>query len=513
MAIADAYAQLVRTGSEFQINSYTTGNQNDPSIGVDADGDFVVAWNAAHEGGLGLYDIVAARFNSTGTLLGAEFWSTPTPRASSGVPRWRSRATATSSSFGRASDRWAGPSTTLCSGSASAPSATPLGSEFQISAYTIYSTVPKIASDPDGDFVVAWQAPDGYSSVGVFARRFSSAGTGLATEFRVNTFTVSVQGAPAVALDAGGDFVIAWESFIQDQSVFGVFAQRFDSAGTTQGIEFQVNSYTTSDQKSAAIAAQADGDFVIAWQSRNQDSSNYGIFARRFTSAGTAQASEFQVNVFTTAYQIYPGVAAGDAGDFVVTWVSQSQDGSSGGVFARRVSSASGPFGPEFQVNSWTSNRQLGRAIDSDGSGDFVIAWRNEDPQDGDGNGVFAQRVSAPPLAILDVDGSGAIEPLADGLLILRHHFGFSGATLTNGAVGANCARCAAGEITAYLNGLGLTLDIDNNSALDPLTDGLLVLRFLFGFTGTTLTNGAVAGNCVTRCDPASILAYLQTLD
>jgi hypothetical protein len=35
----------------------------------------------------------------------------------------------------------------------------------------------------------------------------------------------------------------------------------------------------------------------------------------------------------------------------------------------------------------------------------------------------------------------------------------------------------------------------------------------MFGFTGTTLTNGAVAGNCVTRCDAATILAYLQTLD
>ena len=56
-------------------------------------------------------------------------------------------------------------------------------------------------------------------------------------------------------------------------------------------------------------------------------------------------------------------------------------------------------------------------------------------------------------------------------------------------------------------------LDIDNNGALDPLTDGLLVLRFLFGFTGTTLTNNAVAGNCVTRCNAATILPYLQTLD
>jgi hypothetical protein len=94
----------------------------------------------------------------------------------------------------------------------------------------------------------------------------------------------------------------------------------------------------------------------------------------------------------------------------------------------------------------------------------------------------------------------------------LVHRFGFGGASLTTGAVSANCTRCAAGDITAYLNGLGLTLDIDDNGALEPLTDGLLILRYTFGFTGATLTNGAVAGNCVTRCDAASILAYLQTL-
>jgi hypothetical protein len=98
-------------------------------------------------------------------------------------------------------------------------------------------------------------------------------------------------------------------------------------------------------------------------------------------------------------------------------------------------------------------------------------------------------------------------------LLVLRDHFGFTGTSLTAGAIGANCTRCDGTSITNYLNGLGLVLDIDNNLALAPLTDGLLVLRFIFGFTGTTLTNNAVAGDCMTRCDAATILPYLQTLD
>ena len=79
-------------------------------------------------------------------------------------------------------------------------------------------------------------------------------------------------------------------------------------------------------------------------------------------------------------------------------------------------------------------------------------------------------------------------EPLTDGLLVLRARFGFSGSSLTLGAVGENCMRCDSATILSYLIGLGLTLDIDDDGTLQPLTDGLLILRFLFGFGGTTLT-------------------------
>jgi hypothetical protein len=57
-----------------------------------------------------------------------------------------------------------------------------------------------------------------------------------------------------------------------------------------------------------------------------------------------------------------------------------------------------------------------------------------------------------------------------------------------------------------------IELDIDGNGLIDALTDGLLVLRYLFGFNGATLTTGAVGDGC-TRCDAATIQAYLGTLD
>jgi hypothetical protein len=54
----------------------------------------------------------------------------------------------------------------------------------------------------------------------------------------------------------------------------------------------------------------------------------------------------------------------------------------------------------------------------------------------------------------MDVDGDGTTQPLTDGLLELRWLFGFSGNVLVNDAVGMGCTRCTAAEIEAFLQAL-----------------------------------------------------------
>ena len=91
-----------------------------------------------------------------------------------------------------------------------------------------------------------------------------------------------------MAVDADGEFVVAWTSDGSggsDSNSYSIQGQRFDSAGEPLGDPFQVNTYTTDSQESPAVAAEADGDFVVVWQSRGSsgsDSSLMSILGQRF---------------------------------------------------------------------------------------------------------------------------------------------------------------------------------------------------------------------------------------
>ena len=94
-----------------------------------------------------------------------------------------------------------------------------------------------------------------------------------------------------------------------------------------------------------------------------------------------------------------------------------------------------------------------------------------------------------------DIDEDGQAQPLTDGLLMIRHLFGFSGTALINGAVAAGAERREAAEIESYLTENSAALDIDGDGKALPLTDGLLIIRYLFGFSGDALVQGAIAAD------------------
>jgi len=114
-------------------------------------------------------------------------------------------------------------------------------------------------------------------------------------------------------------------------------------------------------------------------------------------------------------------------------------------------------------------------------------------------------------LASLDIDGDGEAKALTDGLMVIRRLFGFSGTTLTNGAVSSTATYTTPEAIAGRIDDFSEGLDVDADGETKALTDGLMIIRRLFGFSGSTLTNGAVS-NTAQRTDPVEIAEYIDSL-
>src|SRR5262249_2724088 len=272
----------------------------------------------------------------------------------------------------------------------------PAGSEFQVNTHTTSSQSTyrqAVAAAANGDFVVVWTSNQDGANDNVFGQRYASSGAMLGTEFRVNTHTTSYQSSAAVAAAGDGNFVVVWESYLQDGDGYGIFAQRYAGSGSPVGTEFQVNTYTIGYQDTPTVATASNGDFVVAWDSGYQDGSYAGVFAQRYASGGSRLGTEFQVNTYTTYEQEAPAVAMAGNGQFVAVWV-RLQDGDGSGIFGQRYASSGSALGTEFQANTYTTSYQRAPSVAVADDGDFVVAWDSRG-QDGDSDGVFGQRYAS----------------------------------------------------------------------------------------------------------------------
>jgi hypothetical protein len=392
--------------ANFQVNSYITDDQKYPSVAMDNNGDFVIAWTSYGQNGTS-GEIFARRYGSNGLPLGSEFHVNTSTVNNERYPvvvmdsdgdfviTWNSILTNFSNAevFAQRYDK----------------NGVPQGTEFQVNTYTTaIQWEPAAAMDNNGDFIITWTSngPDGQGN-GVFGQRYDSNGAPQGIEFQVNTFTRFNEQSSKVAMDSAGDFVVAWSSYGHqyEGDPDGVYAQRYNSSGIRQGSEFQINLYTTFGQNNPSIAMDDIGNFVVAWQSYLQDGRAHGIFAKRYDSSGNSPGSEFQVNTYTLGSQNFANIAMDSDGDFVISWQSgysnnNDQDGSQSGIFAQRYDSSGNPQGTEFLVNtSYTTGYQLYNSAAMDSSGNFVVTWdsgySSSNNQDGDKMGIFAQRYNS----------------------------------------------------------------------------------------------------------------------
>jgi hypothetical protein len=327
-------------GNAIQVNSFTTNNQVNAAVAVDSDGDFVVVWQGNSQILNSGYDIYMRRYDAAGKPLDTD-------------------------------------------------------GKLVNTGYTTGNQVnPSVAMDADGDFVITWQSEGQDGSLnGIYAQRYTAAGIAQLPVIRANNLTTGEQTNPAIAMYRNGDFVVTWEG--QDASGTGIYLRRYNSAGIAQTAnEIIVNAATAGNQIVPAISMDETGNFIIAWQS--SDGAGEGIYAKRYNAAGTAQSGDLAVNTTTAGSQREPSVAVttGDAPGsniFMVTWVSTGQDGAGEGVFARRFVNNTG--GTEFPVNTYTTSDQSRPVVTADEGGNFVFSWQSTG-QDGSEEGIYTRRYS-----------------------------------------------------------------------------------------------------------------------
>jgi hypothetical protein len=111
----------------------------------------------------------------------------------------------------------------------------------------------------------------------------------------------------------------------------------------------------------------------------------------------------------------------------------------------------------------------------------------------------------------LDIDKNNAYDALTDGLLMLRYLFGLTGTPLTQNAIGPNAQLSSPSGILTRLSDIRPLLDIDGNGQPDALSDGLLLIRYLFGLRGGSLVANAIGPGAI-RTNPAEIEAHILSL-
>jgi Ca2+-binding RTX toxin-like protein len=410
-----------RKGAEFAVNSFTAANQTAPAVASFAGGGFVIVWGSLDTAQDGSESAIKAQlFDAAGNKVGLEFRVNSAAPGSQFTPSVATLADGKFVVSWVTTDPAQDGSGNAIKAQLFDSSGAPIGAEFLVNTLTASSQfVPNVAALANGGFVISW---DDWGSFDTKAQIYDSGGARVGGEFRLNTNTSAAQEFGDITGLAGGGFVATWRT--TDSSADGsdqaVKAQIFDAAGARIGTEFLVNSATLGFQYSPNITALASGGFVVTWYTTDpaQDGSSGAIKAQIFSATGAKVGAEFLVNSQGADNQSDPVVTALPGGGFMVAWTTANaaQDGSSLAVKAQAFDSSGAKAGGEILVNTLATGAQFLQDIATLADGSVVVTWTSESG-DGSGYAVRAQifEPNRAPTIVSDGGGSSAAFSIDEG--------------------------------------------------------------------------------------------------
>lgn len=384
---------LRRLGNEFQLHTNITGAQKFSAVTALKDGGFAGVWSSNGPDGSseGIY---LQRFKDNGDKVGPERLINATTDGSQTHPDLTHLAN------GDLIVVWDTPDGAAVSddnitGRLLNKLGAPKGSEIDISTVTVGNQHnPHVTAFAGGGFIVTWTGADA-NGFGGFGQRFKVNGFPVGNEFQINTHTTETQFRPVVAEINGGGFWSVWQSFGQDGSANGIYAQRFSKKGDPLGSEFLVNQTFSGDQSNADITTLNDGRILITWQSTGTmaDDDSYGILGRLFDpkSSATPLGDEFPINEITDGTQSDASVKALPDGGFALVWTDSELDGSSTSVVIKRFDANGKAVGASEVVNTFIQSIQSDAEVEVLANGGLVVSWTSI-AQDGSSDGVYAQQ-------------------------------------------------------------------------------------------------------------------------
>ena len=396
--VSSANAQLAVSGSETTANTNTVNSQQRPAIAMDDNGNYIIVWESLEQDGDG-YGIYFQAYDNAGTPQGSETIVNTTTNNDQRMPDIAMDSDGdfviTWQSYSQDGDSWGVyyqrfNNARVAQGNETLVNTTTNGKQCS----------PKVTMDDAGNFAIVWE-----STGDIYAALYNADGTTAKTEFSINSTTTNQQIYPNIAMDSDGDFVIVWQSYAQDGNGFGIYGQRYNAAGTAQSTNFLVNTTTSGQQLCPNIAMNGSGDFVIVWTDNATDGNQEGIYAQRYDAAGTTQGSETLINTTTAGSQDNADIAMNDDGAYIIVWNSYAQDGGYMGVYHQSYTATGELIGSETKSNTTTNYFQQFPKVAVQGMNTATIIWQDGNQNesntlDGSNYGVVFQRYDASALPV-----------------------------------------------------------------------------------------------------------------
>ena len=225
-----------------------------------------------------------------------------------------------------------------------------LGGEVVVASGVIVTSRPRIAIGSDGGMVAVWS--DTWT---IRARRLAADGQPVGGVIAVSPPDYAYHDSPDVTALRAGGFAVVWHTY--PDTVFeplsptdDLLARVFDAAGTAQGDTFTV-SLDRINKSQARVAADPAGGFAIAWE----DAAGYvaagaPLEVLRFAADGTPRGSQAQVTAGPGSFSPVPLFTAD--GELSVAWGDLGGNSffQPAGLFAQRFATDGSRLGPQLKL-------------------------------------------------------------------------------------------------------------------------------------------------------------------